>query len=185
MRKKQREKNIAFIDGQNLHLSTQSDKRKIDMNKFRVYLRDKFNVTEAYYFLWYISEEEQDLYTMLQNAWFIVLFREHTSTLKGTKKWNVDVDIVFEIMKRVHETKDFDKIVLVSGDGDYVKLVKRLIQHQLLKKIIFPNKQYSSLYDDIRTQYGMTLWTPEIKKKIRYFTSKKKKISTDTKKEVS
>jgi len=182
---KKKESNIAYIDGQNLHLSTQTDKRKIDMNKFRIYLRDKFHVEEAYYFLWFISEEEQDLYNMLQKAWFIVVFREHSSALIGKKKWNVDVDIVFEVMKRVSSKRDFDKIILVSGDGDYVKLVKRLIQKQFLKKIIFPNKQYSSLYDDIKSQYGMTLWTAEIKKKIRYYTSRKKKSSPETKKEVS
>jgi len=47
--KKQR--NIAYIDGQNLHLGTQSDGWKVDTKKLRIYLRDKFDVDEAYYFL--------------------------------------------------------------------------------------------------------------------------------------
>jgi len=50
----------------------------------------------------------------LQRAGFIVSFREHSSALLGKKKGNVDVDIVFEIMKKIIEKEAFDKIVLVS-----------------------------------------------------------------------
>jgi uncharacterized LabA/DUF88 family protein len=32
------------------------------------------------------------------------------------------------MMKNIIENKDFDKIVLVSGDGDYIKPVKYLIE---------------------------------------------------------
>ena len=67
--------NIAFIDGQNLHLGTTESKWKIDHYKFRIYLKDKYHVSEAYYFLGYIKEEQQDLYNNLQKAGFIVLFK--------------------------------------------------------------------------------------------------------------
>ena len=40
---------------------------------------------------------------------------------KSTKKGNVDTDIVFEIMKNLIDNKRFDKVVIVSGDGDYKK----------------------------------------------------------------
>ncbi len=46
-----KENNIAFIDGQNLHLGTASAGWKVDFLRFRVYLRDKFSVEEAYIFL--------------------------------------------------------------------------------------------------------------------------------------
>lgn len=177
--KQQKENNIAFIDAQNLHLGTKAVKWKVDYNKFRIFLKDKFKVSEAYFFLWFLSEEEQDLYNSLQKAGFIVVFREHSSELKWKKKWNVDVDIVFEIMKRITEQKDFDKIVLVSGDGDYIKLVRHLIEKDLLKKILFPNKQYSSLYRSIQDHYWMNLSLKDIKMRIKY--KKKKK----TKKEAS
>lgn len=92
------------------------------------------------FYLGKLSEDEQDLYTRLQRSGFILVFREHSSDMKWKKKWNVDVDIVFEIMKRIIEEKDFDKIVLVSWDGDYIKLVKYLISKDLLKKILFIRK---------------------------------------------
>lgn len=178
--------NLAFIDWQNLHLWTSSENWKIDFKKFRVYLRDKFQVEEAYYFIWFISEEEQDLYSKLQKAWFIVVFREHSSELKWKKKWNVDVDIVFEIMKRIID-KDFDKIVLVTWDGDYIKLVNFLIQKDLLKRILFPSRKYSSLYNKIKKQYWMSLWLKEIKQKIAYSkeANELQKIKNKQKKEMS
>ena len=160
--------NIAFIDWQNLYLWTDSENWKIDYKKFRIYLKDKFHINEAYYFLWFLNEDEQDLYTQLQKSWFILVFREHSSELKGKKKGNVDVDIVFEIMRRIMEEKDFDKILLVSGDGDYIKLVKFLIEKWLLEKILFPSKKYSSLYNKIKIRYWMNLWLKEIQEKIAY-----------------
>ena len=68
----------------------------------------------------------------------------------------------------IYEKKKIDKVVLVSGDGDYIKLITHLIHKWLLLKILFPNNHYSSLYKQIKHQYGMVLSTPEIQKKISY-----------------
>jgi len=160
------ENNIAFIDGQNLHLWLQSDGWKIDDKKFRIFLKDQFQVQEAYYFLGFVSEEEQELYHSLQRAGFIVSFREHSAALKWKKKWNVDVDIVFEVMKKIIENEKFDQIVLVSGDWDYIKLVDYLIKKLLLKRVLFPNKNHSSLYKKIGNKYYYYL--KDAKKKLEY-----------------
>jgi uncharacterized LabA/DUF88 family protein len=142
-----KEQNLAFIDGQNLHLGTIQNNWKVDLKKFRIYLRDKYCITEAYYFLGYVSELEQDLYNNIQKAGFILLFKEHTDILNSHKKGNVDTNIVFEVMKRLVEGDSFDQIILVSGDGDYKKLVDYLIKRNQFKKILFPNKKFaSSLY---------------------------------------
>ncbi len=139
--------NYAFIDGQNLHLGTKEKGWSVNHLKFRKYLSDKYNVTEAYYFLGFISEDEQDLYDNLQKAGFILAFWERSSALKGKKKGNVDCDIVFSIMKKLVDGQSFDKIILVSGDGDYKKLVDFLIKKGKFEKILFPNTEFaSSLY---------------------------------------
>ncbi len=160
--------NIAYIDGQNLHLGVSAQKRQIDFEKLRVYLRDKFGVKEAYYYLWFVIEEQRELYLKLQKAGFIVMFREYTAALKWKKKGNVDSDIIFDILTRMYEKKDFKKIILVSGDWDYSKLVMHLIRHNILWKILFPNNKYSSLYKPIKDKYWMILSAPEIQKKIWY-----------------
>ena len=163
-----KEKNIAFIDWQNLHLWTSSEKWKIDFKKFRIYLKDKFQIKEAYIFLWFIDDNHQRMYRKIQKSWFMLEFREHNTNMKWVKKWNVDVDIVFEIMYRFLEEDDFDKIVLVTGDWDYIKLVNYLIEKNRLKKILFPNNKYSSLYKPFKDLYWMNLWQDRIKEVLKY-----------------
>ncbi len=163
-----KERNIAFIDAQNLHLWTQTENWKIDFKRFRIYLKDKFKVEEAYFFLWFINDEHQEMYRKIQKAWFILEFRNHNSNMIWKKKWNVDVDIVYEIMHRLLEERDFDKIVLVSWDWDYIKLVKYLIEKDRLKKILFPNKKFSSLYRKIQPKHWLNLSIKDIRKKFEY-----------------
>lgn len=43
------------------------------------------------------------------------------------------------------EYKNYDKAVIVSGDGDFYCLIEYLVEHRKLAKIIVPNKKYSSL----------------------------------------
>lgn len=163
-----KERNIVFIDGQNLHLWTTSENWKVDFKRFRIYLKDKFNADEVYIFLWFINDDHQDMYRKIQKSWFILEFRDHHSNMLWKKKWNVDVDIVFQIMHRLAEEDDFDKIVLVTWDWDYIKLVKYLIQKKRLKKILFPNKKYSSLYKKIQNEFWMNLSQDRVKSILKF-----------------
>jgi len=150
------ENNYAFIDGQNLHMGTKSEKDGwlIDFVKFRRYLQKKYNVSRAYYFLGFVIDGKGDLYDKIQEAGFILKFREHNSAMIGKKKGNVDADIIFEVMKKIYKQESFDKVVLVSGDGDYKMLVDFLIEENKFAKILFPNKQFaSSLYKKITRKY--------------------------------
>jgi len=163
------EHNIAFVDGQNLHLGTKEEGWQVDHWRFRTYLRDKYGVREAYYFLGYISEAEQDLYDNLQKSGFILSFREHSSAMKGHKKGNVDCDIIFGIMKKMVENEPFDKAFIISGDGDYKKLVDFLVKKQKFGKMLFPNHAYaSSLYKKLGGEYFDYLGDEDVKKKIAY-----------------
>jgi uncharacterized LabA/DUF88 family protein len=151
-----KENNLAFIDGQNLYRGTTEidPKWKVDFCKFRKYLFKKYNVEKAYYFLGFLNEDNQILYDEIQEAGFIIKFRKHNSAMIGKKKGNVDSDIVFDIMKRMYKKEVFDKIVLVSGDGDYKMLVDFLIEENKFRKILFPNKDFaSSLYKKITRVY--------------------------------
>lgn len=72
----------------------------------------------------------------------------------GKKKGNVDSEIVFQVMKKICEKENFNKIILVSGDGDYKMLVDFLIEKDRFEKILFPNKKFaSSLYMKIGVKY--------------------------------
>mgnify|MGYP001617909844 CR=1 FL=1 len=70
------------------------------------------------------------------------------------KKGNVDADIIFSIMKRLYLKERFNKVVLVSGDGDYKMLVDFLIEQNKFEKILFPNREFaSSLYKKLGSEY--------------------------------
>jgi len=162
--------NIAFIDGQNLHMGIKSSKKlwKIDLKKFRIYLKTKYNVSDAYYFLGYLEEKYQDLYNEIQKAGFIVMFKQHNPAMLGKKKGNVDSDIIFHIIKKLYRKEKFNNIVLVSGDGDYKMLVDFLIEEKRFSKILFPNKKFaSSLYRKLFPQYYDYLENNGVKQKIK------------------
>lgn len=97
------------------------------------------------------------------------MFKEHSPNLVANKKGNVDTDIVFEIMKNLVDNRDFDKIILVSGDGDYKKLVDYLIKKDKFEKILFPNKKFaSSLYKSLSNKFFDNLEKENLKSKIGY-----------------
>ena len=161
--------NIAFIDAQNLNYSTVDSKPswKVGLKRFRTYLKEKYNVDEAFYFLGCIDDRYSEMYDNIQRSGFILVFREHSSKLLSMKKGNVDTDIVFSIMKKLYKREKFEKVILVSGDGDYFKMVQFLIEEDKLCKILMPVKNSSSsLYRQIPAKYRDYLDKPEIKKKI-------------------
>jgi uncharacterized LabA/DUF88 family protein len=161
--------NIAYIDGQNLYLGARESGWSVDYEKFRKYLSEKYHIKEAYYFLGFVNEDEQDLYDNLQKAGFILVFREHSSALKGKKKGNVDCDIVFSVMRKIAEGDLSGKVLIVSGDGDYIKLVNYLVKKKYFLKMLFPNKIFaSSLYKKLGGQYYDYLENEDIRKKIQY-----------------
>ena len=163
-------RNIAYIDGQNLYMGTKSalPSWEVDLVRFRRYLAEKYHVADAYYFLGYVQNENEELYDMIQKAGFILKFREHTAAMQGTKKGNVDSDIIFLAMKKLYRGEQFDRVVLVSGDGDYMQLVEFLIEEKRFEKILFPNKKYaSSLYKKISRQYFVHLEDVDVQRKIK------------------
>jgi uncharacterized LabA/DUF88 family protein len=172
--------NYCYVDGQNLHLGTASAEPswKIDLAKFRVYLREKYGIEKAFYYLGYVQDgvKIEQLYESIQNAGFILVFRQHNAAMIGNKKGNVDSDIIFSVMKRLYSKEKFGKIVLVSGDGDYKMLVDFLIEENRFEKILFPNKKFrSSLYKQIGAKYFAYLDEKDVKKKIAHIDNRKKK----------
>ena len=67
-------------------MNTKANNWIVDLKKFRIYLRDKYKVTKAYYFLGAVDEANQSLYELIQTAGFILVFREHSQVMTGKKK---------------------------------------------------------------------------------------------------
>jgi uncharacterized LabA/DUF88 family protein len=161
--------NQAFIDGQNLEFSTTNAEKawKVDLRKFRVYLERKYSVERAYYFIGFQREENAKIYQEIQEAGYILIFRKHNEKMSSIKKGNVDTDIVFTVMKKIAEREDFDKVILVSGDGDYFKMVDYLIEKDKFSRLLAPNyKRMSSLYKLFDRKYYAALNDDCVRKKI-------------------
>lgn len=134
----------AFIDSQNLNLGVRSQRWKLDFSRFRVYLKNKYQIEKAFLFIGYVSGNES-IYTMMQKSGYIVIFKPTLEIKENGKtkiKGNVDAELVLHTMI---EYKNYDKAVIVSGDGDFHCLIEHLADKHKLLRILVPNKKYSSL----------------------------------------
>ena len=136
-----KENNYAFIDSQNLNLGIQELRWKLDFKRFRIYLKEKYKVSTAYLFIGYLPEN-QDLYNSLQNYGYVLIFKPVLKSRDGDVKGNVDAELVLQVMINY---KEYDKAIIVTGDGDFYCLARYLYNQNKLKTIISPNRDKCSV----------------------------------------
>lgn len=148
--KKEQKANYAFIDAQNLNRGTQHVGFKMNWKKFREFLQEKYNVEKAFMFIGYVPDNE-NLYNQMKEAGYTVVLKptvdmlmseEELADEKHITKGNVDADLVMYIMK---ELPNYQKAILVSGDGDFYSVIEYLQEKQKLGNILVPNYKFSSL----------------------------------------
>jgi uncharacterized LabA/DUF88 family protein len=131
----------AFIDSQNLNLAVKDQGWELDFARFHVYLKEKYGVSKAFLFIGYVPGNE-DLYTSLQKMGYIIVFKP-TLEIRGKTKGNVDAELVLHSMI---EFPNYDKALIVSGDGDFHCLIKYLSHKSKLLNLLIPNQyKHSSL----------------------------------------
>ncbi|MEK7504710.1 MAG: NYN domain-containing protein [Patescibacteria group bacterium] len=126
--------NFAFIDAQNVHLGIKTLGWELDWKKFRIYLKDKYKVTTAYLFVGFI-QTNQDLYSMLQKAGYVLIFKPIIFDNDGKAKGNCDADLVLRTMI---ELPNFDRAVIVTSDGDFYSLIRHLRENNKLSMVLSP-----------------------------------------------
>jgi len=140
---KKPQNNYAFIDSQNLNLAIRDQGWVLDFGKFRQYLDLKYDVNKAFIFIGYVYEN-QDLYTNLQKDGYILIFKPTLKLPDGKVKGNVDAELVLHTMI---EYNNYDKALIVTGDGDFYCLVDYLVKKDKLLKLMVPNRnKFSSLF---------------------------------------
>lgn len=160
-RQKPKPGNFAFIDNQNLNLGIQKLGWKMNWRKFREFLASEHNVAKAYMFIGYMPNFE-DLYTQMHDLGYLVVLKPtlemYNAQVEGGPvkpqltpaelekkppvKGNVDAELVLYAVK---EMPNYDKAIIVSGDGDFYSLVEYLSEQGKLACLMAPNRQYSSL----------------------------------------
>jgi uncharacterized LabA/DUF88 family protein len=138
-----KENNYAFIDGANLHRGINGLGWKLDYQRFRIWLKEKYNINNAYIFLGLVPKNTE-LYTYLQNSGFILIFKETTYDGVGNIKGNCDADLVLCAVCGYYEKK-FDKAVIVSSDGDYASLIIFLKNKNVFHTLLSPHMKCSFL----------------------------------------
>lgn len=153
----------AFIDSQNLNVGTQKFGWKMNWARFRKFLAEDYGVDKAFMFIGYIPENES-LYEQMHDAGFMVVLKQTYDMTrvrpedepqkaneppvkeedKKPIKGNIDADLVLWAMK---ELSNYDKAIIVSGDGDFFSLVEYLESKKRLLHIMTPSGHYSQLYN--------------------------------------
>ncbi len=146
----------AFIDSQNLNVGTQKFGWKMNWAQFRKFLAEKYGVEKAFMFIGYIPENE-DLYEKMHEAGYMVVLKPTFDVTKPREeekpedkedarpvKGNIDADLVLWAMK---EMSNYQKAIIVSGDGDFFSLVEYLESKGRLLHVMTPSAHYSQLYN--------------------------------------
>jgi len=160
---KPKENNYAFIDSQNLNLGIQTLGWKLNYQKFRVYLKEKYRVKKAYLFIGFVPLN-QKLYDRLQESGFVLRFKPTIPDDDGNIKGNVDADLV---LRAVLEIENYDKAIIVSSDGDFYSLVQYLYETKKLKAVLSPDKKNCSSLLQKTAQEKMQ-YMNELRKKLEY-----------------
>lgn len=165
----QKEKVYAYIDGNNLNLGIKNLGWKLDFKRFRVYLREKYNISIVYIFIGYVPTN-QDLYSSLQKAGFVMMFKPTLPDKDGKVKGNIDADLVLRVMID-HKDNHFDKAIIITSDGDFYSLVKYLYKQRKLLFVISPYiKTCSALLK--KSAREKIIFMDNLKKKLEYKNEK-------------
>lgn len=135
----------AFIDSQNLNLGVRSQGWRIDYRKLRLYLKNKYGVSKAFIFIGQVDGHDS-LYRMLRSSGFILIFKPTVRYVRDgvvTVKGNVDAELVLHAA--AVEYANYDKAIIVSGDGDFCCLIDYLLKKDKLLTIMVPNRHFSLL----------------------------------------
>ncbi len=145
--------NFAFIDGANLHITYEYLEWELDYQKLLNYLRKKLNVDVAYYFIGK-TEDTEDIYTNLDSYGYTVRLKNpspftleeqicpHCNNQIAPEitryKCDCDSSMTLQVISDLHL---YDKAVLITSDGDFDELVKRLLRQDKLKMVFAPCKK--------------------------------------------
>jgi len=160
---KKPQNNYAFIDGNNLHLTMVNLGWALDYRRFRVYLRDKYHITEAYYFIGKVLGNEH-LYSNLESYGYNLIFKPTLRIPGKGYKGNCDAELVLEVMKRLDE---YDKAVIITSDGDFSCLAEYLLQVAKLERVLAPSRNGCSVL--LRKAAGVRVdYFDNLRRKLEY-----------------
>ncbi len=141
MPQKHKPRIYAFIDSQNLNLGVRDLGWKLDFKKFFIYLKDKYKISKAFLFIGYLYSN-QKLYRSLKRWGYDLVYKPAIRFNKISIKGNIDAELVLHAAKIQYV--NYDKAIIVSGDGDFFCLHEELEKDKKLYKIMAPSRKSES-----------------------------------------
>lgn len=161
----QNEKAAIFIDASNIHYPLRKNGWRISYRRLLNYFKQRYDVTTAYYYegtpsksylrhRFHITENKeinervkakQVFFKNLKSLGLIVRTKPVQIVYDATDgsykaKCNFDVEIAIDAIDRLNEYRVF---ILLSGDGDFIKLLK-YIKGKYKKTVVISAKNHSS-----------------------------------------
>ncbi|MCS6879675.1 MAG: NYN domain-containing protein [Geminicoccaceae bacterium] len=123
------ERIAVFIDGANLYQAARALAFDIDYRRFLDVFASRGRLVRAYYYTALLDEQEyspiRPLVDWLDYNGYTMVTKplKEFSQVGGRRKWkgNMDVDIAVDVMEL---SPYLDHVVLVTGDGDFKRLVE-------------------------------------------------------------
>jgi len=122
----------AFIDASNIIYGARSEGWFIDQKKLFVYLKNKFQISKAFFYYGKDSKDPKKEAFLKKLEQFGYILRVKEIKRFGTRiKANCDVDLTMDMLIKI---KEYNKAIVLTGDGDFAPLFAYLISKK--KQII-------------------------------------------------
>lgn len=115
---------FAFIDASNIIYGARAEGWFIDQKKLIIYLKNKFQVKKAFFYYGKDSTDpkKEAFLRKLGQFGYILRVKEIKRFGKKTKA-NCDVDLTMDVLLQINE---YDRAIVLSGDGDFFPLLQHL-----------------------------------------------------------
>ncbi|NTS76777.1 NYN domain-containing protein [Catenovulum sp. SM1970] len=133
-----------FVDVQNVYYTTRSAfKRNFDYNQFWARVSQTHEITVANaYAIDRGDEKQRQFQNILRAIGFDVKLKPFIQRADGTAKGDWDVGITIDMLFAAQQV---DKLILVSGDGDFALLVDTIRQKYQIEVDVYGVEQLSAL----------------------------------------
>jgi uncharacterized LabA/DUF88 family protein len=128
-----KKKNVGvFIDSANLYYAANKASLKIDYFQISRWFQHNCNLTSLNFYTAYdpLDQRQGDFFKDLEKSGY-TLIKKPIRVFADSVKGNMDIDLAVDVMM---QQEKFDILVLISGDGDFQRLIQAL--DQLGKKTI-------------------------------------------------
>lgn len=130
----------VFIDAANFEISLKTSNLTADYKKLIKFVEQRGEIVALrYYSPQFNTVGQNKFFSLIKNLGFKLVTKNikviRNSKTKSQNKANFDVEIAFDAAVRMNQ---FNKLILFSGDSDFVYLVKELQKRNIYTIVISP-----------------------------------------------